>query len=232
MDVQAPNQAGTDSERTPIEIARDLVASNPGLTVKDLVDVGRQQGLSLEKREMNSALYKLIGLRSVEAITSSEGSAPKWFPVLIDRDSTEPTPAKPMQVPDARYLVGKPISESRVAAFQRFLLKGGEFVSVGIMKESSNDPYVSIDVLDERIVIAINSAHPICESLAHTEESWNLLVATAIVDAVTQTRINRSSKISPKGPDLISVRDAVLREFALIEEPPIIQREVPGGTGL
>lgn len=212
---------------TPMELVRDLVYENPGLTVRELLAIGRKTGLALGKREMNSMLYKLRGLRVVDCVSGQSGAAPIWLPhsggpIVSEVRESPSRRGGHRSTSDRRGT----ISEGRVSTFQQLVMKGGETVSVGIVTESANDAYATIDVLDKRIVVALNAAHPICSLLAHTDESFNLLIAMAIVDAVTQTRMNRSIRERSEY-NLIELRDAALREFALISDQLTIRREAP-----
>lgn len=212
-------------DRTLIERIRDLVNANPGHTVRELVAIGNATGLEIDKKGMNSALYKLRGLRFIQAAPSHDGSAPRW--VAYQSGAVEAVAFVPQEFAprmSAKRNRREAISTQRVAAFQRLVLEGGEMVSVGLITESANDPYVSFDVLDERIVVALNTAHPIFCSLKHTDESLNLLVAMAIVDAVAQTRLARY-RDGASLDRMIAIRDAVWREFALLSEVPAIRTE-------
>jgi hypothetical protein len=209
---------------TTLERIRDLVDTNPGHTVRELVAIGRRAGLDVDKRLMNSSLYKLRGLQCVQTAPASNGSAPRWMPHQVGSEN-----GRHVERRRVRTATTQAISTERVTAFQRLVLRGGETVSVGVVTESANDPYVSFDVLDDRVVVAVNDAHPICSTLSHNVESFNLVVAMAIVDAVTQTRLSRF-----RGDNsierMIEIRDAVWREFALLRDVPTIQTEALGGS--
>ena len=227
MSAKKPN--GNDSPPSIIGLVRDLVAAKPGSTARDLATAAKSRGTALTKKEVNSALYTLIGLSSVSRAPGPDDSAPLWYPHGAEPSSgassfDEPTTHHPSTTPLG---LGE-ISEARVNSFRQLVLKGGEIVSIGLVTESANDPYVSVDVLDARIVISVNTNHPVCTSLAHNEESLNIFLASTIVDAVCQIRIRRSH-FDDYSTRFFDTRDAIWREFALLSDAHLTPREVPEG---
>jgi len=206
------------SEGSEIEKVRDLVREKPGKSAKELATVARKKGLSLTKREMNAVLYKLLALGEVSNSPGSGTLAPNWHPSYAVPCGPAPTSTSNTPSTDYRKVSEQgSISEERVKRFTQLILEDGETVSVGLVAGSANDPYMSLDLLDERIVITVNTQHPGFASLAHSDASMNIFIASVVIDAVSQTRLKRAGDV-----DVLEMeprtRDSLWREFALLAE--------------
>jgi len=216
--MSAKKSIGKASPPSIIGLVRELVAAKPGSTARELATAAKSRGTALTKKEVNSALYTLPGLSAVARAPGPDDSAPLWYlhgaePSTDAPSFDEPTTHRSSTTPPR---LGE-ISEARVNSFRQLVLKGGEIVSIGLVTESANDPYVSIDVLDTRIVISVNTSHPVCTSLAHSKESLNIFLASTIVDAVCQVRLRRSH-FDDYSTTFFGTRDAIWREFALLSD--------------
>jgi hypothetical protein len=184
-----------------------LVIKSPGATAKELTKAARARGLECTRSEVNSALYKLLARSDVIRAEPESGAAPQWHPASAEvAKSKQPTsPASATQTPERgklRNLVSLAIDE------------GLELV-LGECALSANDPYIEVEMLDERVVVTINISHPATiAGNADGESAADLFRVIAAVDALMLVRAQRSSQ-PLDGRALIEVRDVYLREIAL-----------------
>jgi hypothetical protein len=83
------------------------------------------------------------------------------------------------------------------------------------LNASSNDPYMTVDWLQDKLFISVNSQHPFWEIFIDTPDEQLLYLQFLAQDALINWHVaKKGDEISSSS--LSEVRDSVLREIALI----------------
>lgn len=187
--------------------ARALVEKNPSSTAKELTKLARRSGIDCSRSEMNTALYGLLARKSVTRVEPADGSAPRWSA------GTAAAPEPPATSSAATRVLE--LDRGRLRNLVSFVLNDGTELVVGEDARSPNDPYIAVDVLDTRVVVSINTSHPIGSVLYGGDTAAaDLVRAAAGVDGLMLMKTQRAVS-RPSGQDLIRIRDAYLRELML-----------------
>ena len=196
------------------EIILAIIETNGSLTAREIAKHAKEHGKTWVRKDANSNLYKMQMQQLV--IKDSSEKVPKWNLATADQTKTQSkitnseeilNKVRKYQVQSLDHIVDEKNFEIKV--------KGVTIKYAYDLSATSNDPYMIVDWLQEKLFISVNSQHPFWEIFIDTLDEQLLYLQFLAQDALINWHVAK------KGDEIISsslseVRDSVLREIALI----------------
>lgn len=146
----------------------------------------------------------------------SSEKVPKWFLASLESSNVQ------NEITNSEQILNKvrkyPVqSLDHIVDEQNFEIKvkGVTIKYAYDLSATSNDPYMTVDWLQEKLFISVNSQHPFWEVFIDTPDEQLLYLQFLAQDALINWHVaKKGDEISSSS--LSEVRDSVLREIALI----------------
>jgi|688.fasta_scaffold77907_2 hypothetical protein len=200
--------------KSDFEIIIDILQSNGSLTAREIAKSAKDYGKKWVRKDANSNLYKMLMQELVRKDSSEK--VPKWSLTTVDPSKVrnEVTNSEQILNKVRKYSVQ---SLDHIVDEQNFEIKvKGVIIKYAYdLSATSNDPYMTVDWLQEKLFISVNSQHPFWEVFIDTPDEQLLYLQFLAQDALINWHVaKKGDEISSSS--LSEVRDSVLREIALI----------------
>jgi hypothetical protein len=200
--------------KSDFEMIMDILRSNGSLTAREIAKLAKDYGKKWVRKDANSNLYKMLMQELVRKDSSEK--VPKWY-----LSTAEPSKAH-NEVTNSEQILNKVRKYSvqsldHIVDEQNFEIKvKGVIIKYAYdLSATSNDPYMTVDWLQEKLFISVNSQHPFWEVFIDTPDEQLLYLQFLAQDALINWHVaKKGDEISSSS--LSEVRDSVLREIALI----------------
>ena len=196
------------------EIILEIIERNGSLTAREIAKHAKVHGKTWVRKDANSNLYKMQMQQLV--IKDSSEKVPKWNLATADQSKTQSkitnseeilNKVRKYQVQSLEHIVDEKNFEIKV--------KGVTIKYAYDLNATSNDPYMIVDWLQDKLFISVNSQHPFWEIFIDTPDEQLLYLQFLAQDALINWHVaKKGDEISSSS--LSEVRDSVLREIALI----------------
>ena len=200
--------------KSDFEIIIDILQANESLTAREIAKFAKDFGKNWVRKDANSNLYKMLVQNLVEKDSSQK--VPKWTLANLDASNDKSTisnsedilsKVRKYPVQSLDHIVDEKNFEIKV--------KGVTIKYAYDLSATSNDPYMNVDWLQDKLFISVNSQHPFWEVFIDTSDEQLLYLQFLAQDALINWHVaKRGDEISSS--TLSEVRDSVLREIALI----------------
>ena len=200
--------------KSDFEIIIDILQSNGSLTAREIAKLAKDYGKKWVRKDANSNLYKML---MQELVRKDSGEkVPKWYLSTVEpsKSRNEVTNSEQILNKVRKYSVQ---SLDHIVDEQNFEIKvKGVIIKYAYdLSATSNDPYMTVDWLQEKLFISVNSQHPFWEVFIDTPDEQLLYLQFLAQDALINWHVaKKGDEISSSS--LSEVRDSVLREIALI----------------
>jgi hypothetical protein len=200
--------------KSDFEIIIDILQSNGSLTAREIAKLAKDFGKKWVRKDANSNLYKMLMQELVRKDSSEK--VPKWALSTADPIKIQHVITNADQILNKvrKYAVQ---SLDHIVDEQNFEIKvKGVTINYAYdLNASSNDPYMTVDWLQDKLFISVNSQHPFWEIFIDTPDEQLLYLQFLAQDALINWHVaKKGDEISSSS--LSEVRDSVLREIALI----------------
>ena len=198
---------------TNFDIITKILENEQPLIAREVAKRARKLGNEWERKDVNSALYKMLNLGLVQKIPTEKSV--EWK--LINQSHSNGA----LQILHSEEILKK-IRKFKVKSLEHVVNESNFEIRINDLEIdfaynlefSSNDPYISVDWLQDRLFITVNSQHPFWETYINSKEEKLLYLQFIAQDALIQWHVAKiGDKISSS--DLLQIRDKVLREIAL-----------------
>jgi len=200
--------------KSDFEIILEIIKANGSLTAREIAKYAKDHGKTWVRKDANSNLYKMLIQQLVRKDSSEK--VPKWTLGSADQSKTQSevtnseqilNKGRKYQVKTLDHIVDEKNFEIKV--------KGVTIKYAYDLSATSNDPYMSVDWLQDSLFISVNSQHPFWEIFIDTPDEQLLYLQFLAQDALINWHVaKKGDEISSSS--LSEVRDSVLREIALI----------------
>jgi hypothetical protein len=200
--------------KSDFEIIIDILKANGSLTAREIAKSAKDFGKKWVRKDANSNLYKMLMQELVKKDSSEK--VPKWTLSNVDPSKNQSTinnsdeilsKVRKYAVQTLDHIVDEKNFEIKV--------KGVTIKYAYDLSATSNDPYMNVDWLQDKLFISVNSQHPFWEVFIDTPDEQLLYLQFLAQDALINWHVaKRGDEISSS--TLSEVRDSVLREIALI----------------
>jgi hypothetical protein len=200
--------------KSDFEIIIDILQSSGSLTAREIAKLAKNYGKQWVRKDANSNLYKMLMQELVKKDSSEK--VPKWFLASLESSNVQNEITNSEQILDKvrKYPVQ---SLDHIVDEKNFEIKvkGVTIKYAYDLSATSNDPYMTVDWLQEKLFISVNSQHPFWEVFIDTPDEQLLYLQFLAQDALINWHVaKKGDEISSSS--LSEVRDSVLREIALI----------------
>ena len=200
--------------KSDFEIIIDILQSSGSLTAREIAKLAKNYGKQWVRKDANSNLYKMLMQELVKKDSSEK--VPKWFLASLESSNVQ------NEITNSEQILNKvrkyPVqSLDHIVDEQNFEIKvKGVIIKYAYdLSATSNDPYMTVDWLQEKLFISVNSQHPFWEVFIDTPDEQLLYLQFLAQDALINWHVaKKGDEISSSS--LSEVRDSVLREIALI----------------
>jgi hypothetical protein len=200
--------------KSDFEIIIDILQSSGSLTAREIAKLAKNYGKQWVRKDANSNLYKMLMQELVKKDSSEK--VPKWFLASLESSNVQ------NEITNSEQILNKvrkyPVqSLDHIVDEQNFEIKvkGVTIKYAYDLSATSNDPYMTVDWLQEKLFISVNSQHPFWEVFIDTPDEQLLYLQFLAQDALINWHVaKKGDEISSSS--LSEVRDSVLREIALI----------------
>ena len=200
--------------KSDFEIIIDILKANGSLTAREIAKSAKDFGKKWVRKDANSNLYKMLMQELVKKDSSEK--VPKWTLSNVDPSKNQSainnsdeilSKVRKYPVQTLDHIVDEKNFEIKV--------KGVTIKYAYDLSATSNDPYMNVDWLQDKLFISVNSQHPFWEVFIDTPDEQLLYLQFLAQDALINWHVaKRGDEISSS--TLSEVRDSVLREIALI----------------
>ena len=200
--------------KSDFEVILEIIKENGSLTAREIAKYAKDHGKTWVRKDANSNLYKMLIQQLVRKDSSEK--VPKWTLGSADQSKTQSevtnseqilNKGRKYQVKTLDHIVDEKNFEIKV--------KGVTIKYAYDLSATSNDPYMSVDWLQDSLFISVNSQHPFWEIFIDTPDEQLLYLQFLAQDALINWHVaKKGDEISSSS--LSEVRDSVLREIALI----------------
>ena len=200
--------------KSDFEVILEIIKENGSLTAREIAKYAKDHGKTWVRKDANSNLYKMLIQQLVRKDSSEK--VPKWTLGSADQSKTQSEVTNSEQILNKgrKYQVK---SLDHIVDEQNFEIKvkGVTIKYAYDLSATSNDPYMIVDWLQDKLFISVNSQHPFWEIFIDTPDEQLLYLQFLAQDALINWHVaKKGDEISSSS--LSEVRDSVLREIALI----------------
>jgi len=200
--------------KSDFEVILEIIKENGSLTAREIAKYAKDHGKTWVRKDANSNLYKMLTQQLVRKDSSEK--VPKWTLSSADQSKTQSEITNSEQILNKgrKYQVK---SLDHIVDEQNFEIKvkGVTIKYAYDLSATSNDPYMIVDWLQDKLFISVNSQHPFWEIFIDTPDEQLLYLQFLAQDALINWHVaKKGDEISSSS--LSEVRDSVLREIALI----------------
>jgi len=200
--------------KSDFEVILEIIKENGSLTAREIAKYAKDHGKTWVRKDANSNLYKMLIQQLVRKDSSEK--VPKWTLSSADQSKTQSEITNSEQILNKgrKYQVK---SLDHIVDEQNFEIKvkGVTIKYAYDLSATSNDPYMIVDWLQDKLFISVNSQHPFWEIFIDTPDEQLLYLQFLAQDALINWHVaKKGDEISSSS--LSEVRDSVLREIALI----------------
>jgi hypothetical protein len=200
--------------KSDFEVILEIIKENGSLTAREIAKYAKDHGKTWVRKDANSNLYKMLIQQLVRKDSSEK--VPKWTLGSADQSKTQSEITNSEQILNKgrKYQVK---SLDHIVDEQNFEIKvkGVTIKYAYDLSATSNDPYMIVDWLQDKLFISVNSQHPFWEIFIDTPDEQLLYLQFLAQDALINWHVaKKGDEISSSS--LSEVRDSVLREIALI----------------
>lgn len=169
------------------QIVNILDSSDAPMTTKQIRKQLAANGQHLPRQEVNSILYSGIGSGKFSRDIIHD-AAPEWSIAgkqVQKKNNNSQNSASLQRLPDAEMKADETKDQELMSLIKSFGSSFGLDLVVGGSQMSTNDPLLTTELLDEHVVVSVNTEHPLSSYLLKQPGGRDALMAFAALEGAT-----------------------------------------------